>query len=119
MITVFYDGKCGMCRREIEHYKRVAPMGVFEWVDITTNPKPFTNLGFAVGDGLRALHVRDSAQKMHIGVEAFIVIWRQIPRWKILALLGNLPLIKPMAKIAYNCFANWRFKRLGYGKCDI
>jgi predicted DCC family thiol-disulfide oxidoreductase YuxK len=29
MITVFYDGKCGLCRREIEYYKRIALEGIF------------------------------------------------------------------------------------------
>ena len=119
MITVFYDGKCGLCRREIEHYKRIAPQGIFEWVDITITPEPFTSLGFLVNDGLRALHVRDAAQNIHIGVGAFIVIWQQIPRWRVLALLMNLPLIKPLANTIYGRFANWRFKRLGYDTCYI
>ena len=29
MITVFYDGKCGLCRREIAHYMRIAPAGIY------------------------------------------------------------------------------------------
>jgi predicted DCC family thiol-disulfide oxidoreductase YuxK len=37
MISVFYDGKCGMCRKEITHYKRIAPENVFNWIDITVD----------------------------------------------------------------------------------
>ena len=119
MIIVFYDGKCGLCRREIDHYKRIAPQDIFEWSDITTTPNAFTSLGFLVSDGLLALHVLDASQKMHIGIGAFIIIWKNIPRWKIIGVLMSLPIIRPLANIAYKHFASWRFKRLRYGKCDM
>ena len=35
MITVFYDGKCGLCAREIGYYRRIAPDGVFVWQDVS------------------------------------------------------------------------------------
>ena len=35
LITVFYDGKCGLCSKEINHYKKIAPQGIFNWQDIT------------------------------------------------------------------------------------
>lgn len=119
MITVFYDGKCGLCRREIAHYQRIAPVGHFEWVDITTTPEPFTALGYALTDGLKALHVRDAEQNMHIGVDGFIVIWRALPRWRGLALLVALPIIRPLARAGYALFATWRFNKLGYDACAI
>ncbi len=25
MITIFYDDRCGMCSREINYYKKIAP----------------------------------------------------------------------------------------------
>ncbi|MFT7099466.1 MAG: putative DCC family thiol-disulfide oxidoreductase YuxK [Rickettsiales bacterium] len=119
MIKVFYDGKCGLCRKEIEHYKRIAPENIFIWIDITKNSSQFKALGFSVSDGLRALHAQDSNQKIHIGVDAFIIIWRNIPLWRVLGFFANLPIIKPLIKIVYKLFANWRFKRLGYDKCDL
>jgi len=119
MITVFYDGKCGLCRREINHYIRIAPSGIFAWVDITVTPEPFTALGYKVSDGLAALHVRDAGGKMHVGVDAFIAIWRQLPRWRALAVVAGLPLIHPLARMLYRIFARWRFKKLGYAACDL
>jgi len=119
MITVYYDGKCGLCRREISHYQRIAPEGLFNWVEITSNPAPFTAKGFRVEEGLKALHVEDDAGKMHIGVAAFIVIWQKLPRWRLLAVLASLPLILPLLEFCYCHFARWRFKRLGYDRCEI
>lgn len=118
-ITVFYDGACGLCRREIEHYIRIAPPGVFSWCDISKTPEPFTQLGYRVPDGLRQLHVRDAAGKMHIGIPAFEVIWRALPRWWVLASLMRLPLVRPLASAAYRQFAAWRFHKLGYDSCDL
>jgi predicted DCC family thiol-disulfide oxidoreductase YuxK len=118
MITVFYDGKCGLCRREITHYMGIAPMGIFEWVDITVTPEAFTALGYSVPAGLKALHARDDAGVMYIGVDAFITIWLQLPRWRMLARLARLPMIRPVAQWLYAAFAAWRFKKLGYASCD-
>jgi predicted DCC family thiol-disulfide oxidoreductase YuxK len=119
MITVFYDGKCGLCRREIEHYKRIAPAGIFEWVDITLAPEAFIALGYAVADGLKALHASDNAGIMQVGVDAFILIWRQLSRWRVLAIFAKLPIIYPLANGLYCMFAAWRFKKLGYGACGL
>ncbi len=119
MITVYYDGKCGLCRREIDHYRRIAPLGIFEWVDITVTPSHFTALGLSVDEGLKALHVRDADMVLQKGVGAFIVIWKALPRWRLLGHIMNSPVIRPVANTLYDYFARWRFKRLGYDKCDL
>lgn len=120
MITVFYDGKCGLCRREIEYYKRIAREGRFHWIDITTMPEPFTQRGYRVGDGLLALHVEDDTGYIHKGVKAFTVIWHALPPfWSLLARLVELPILLPLAEKLYATFAIWRFKKLGYDSCKI
>lgn len=117
MISVFYDGKCGLCRREIEHYKRIAPKNVFAWVDITVDASALVKLGVTYAYGLKLLHAQDSQGKLHVGVDAFILIWRQIPRWRALANIVGASFIRPVANIAYRAFASWRFNRLSH--CQI
>jgi len=120
MITVFYDGKCGLCSREIRHYQNIAPHGIFDWVDITVTPALFTALGLSVSEGLKALHVMDNNGVLHVGIDAFIVIWKGLStRWRILSYLVGLPLVRPLVQRLYIRFANWRFKRLGYDKCGL
>jgi predicted DCC family thiol-disulfide oxidoreductase YuxK len=114
MITVFYDGACGLCSREIAYYRRIAPQGIFNWIDITQTPQPFLDLGYTVAEGLKLLHAQTEQGKMVIGIEAFILIWQKLPYWKLLAACANIPLIKPSLQFAYKSFAAWRFKRLGY-----
>jgi len=119
MITVFYDGKCGLCRREIEHYKRIAPKDIFIWQDITVDAAGIEGLGVAYADGLKLLHAQDEQGRVHVGVDAFLLIWRQIPRWRIVALFVSVPLVRKGANIIYRRFAAWRYKRLGYDRCEV
>lgn len=98
---------------------RIAPVGVFAWVDIVAHPQAFLELGFSVDDGLRALHVRDADGVMHVGVEAFAVIWRKLPYWWVLAVVVSLPVVRTIARVIYARFAQWRFKRLGYAQCGV
>lgn len=58
------------------------------------------------------MHAKDKSNMMHVGVDAFILIWKQLKRWHVLALLVGLPIIRQIADMAYRTFANWRFKRL-------
>ena len=117
MITVFYDGKCGLCRREIEYYKRIDLEGIFNWVDITVGASGIEVLGISYPDALKLLHVQDKNGKLHSGVEAFLTIWRQMRGWKYLAKFAGLPVMRPIAKGLYGAFAAWRFNRLAH--CQI
>jgi len=112
MITVFYDGQCGLCSKEIDYYRRIAPNGVFDWQDITKSAENLNHEGVSLAEGLKYLHAKDNKDQIQIGVDAFILIWKQLKRWRLLALLVGFPLIRPSASYAYRMFANWRFKRL-------
>ena len=117
MLTVYYDGKCGLCRREIEYYKRVAPADRFVWLDIATDPAGLADLGITQSDALRRLHARDASGTMFVGVAAFIAIWQGLNYWRYLAMIINLPLLQPLAAFAYDRFADYRFSRLTH--CQI
>ena len=112
MITVFYDGKCNLCSKEINHYRRIAPDGIFDWQDITESAINLNKAGISVSQGLKLLHARDNSGKLHVGVDAFILIWRQLKRWRLLATIVSLPVIRHVAHVIYRVFANWRFNRL-------
>ena len=112
MLTVYYDGKCGLCRREIEYYKRVAPPGGFLWQDIANDPASLTDLDVSQADALRRLHARDAAGTVYVGVAAFIAIWQGLNYWKYLALIFKLPLLEAIASVVYDRFADYRFSRL-------
>ncbi len=117
MITVFYDGKCGLCSREIKHYRKIAPDCVFDWQDITKSADDLKQHGISVSEGLKLLHAIDNNGRLHVGVDAFILIWKQLQRWQVLASIVSLPIIRQLVNVTYRAFANWRFKRLEH--CQI
>ena len=112
MITVFYDGKCGLCSKEINHYRKIAPSNIFNWQDITESADELNQEGITLAEGLRLLHAKDNSGQINVGVDAFILIWKQLSRWRVLAFLIGLPIIRHIANAAYRVFVNWRFKKL-------
>jgi len=112
MITVFFDGKCGLCSKEINYYRKIAPDGIFIWQDITKSADDLKANGISLSQGLKLLHTKDIDGKFYVGVDAFIVIWKQLKGWRLLAIFVSLPIIKQIINFAYRIFANWRFKRL-------
>ena len=112
MKTVFYDGKCGLCSKEINYYRKIAPEGIFKWHDITESADDLKSEGVSLSEGLKLLHAKDEKGQMHVGVDAFILIWKPLKRWRILAAFIGLPIIRPLADMAYRAFADRRFKRL-------
>ena len=112
MIKVFYDGKCNLCSSEINYYRRISHTGIFDWVDINLMHSDFVNTGIKVSDALKILHVIDNNNKLHLGVDAFIIIWKNLSYWKILARIVSIPIIRQIVNITYRAFANWRFNRL-------
>ena len=117
LVTVYYDGKCGLCRKEISHYKKIATEGQFIWSDIAHDAAPLSQLGVSQMDALRRLHATDRNGRLHVGLYAFILIWRQLPTWRPLAILVSLPVVRYIAGMLYNRFADYRFARLEH--CQI
>jgi predicted DCC family thiol-disulfide oxidoreductase YuxK len=111
MITVYYDGKCGLCSKEINHYRKIVPDDVFNWQDITESVDDLKKEGISLSEALKLLHAKDTSGTIHIGVDAFILIWKQLKHWKILAAAISLPLIRQITNLIYRIFANWRLRR--------
>lgn len=114
MITVFYDGLCGLCSKEINHYRSIAPANRFDWADIASDASRCAELGVSQARALEVIHVRDDSGAIHTGVAAFVVMWRALPRWGWLATVASLPLLRSLAEQLYRLFARWRFQRLGH-----
>jgi len=117
MIRVFYDGACGLCAKEMNHYQKIAPAGVFDWCDVMKNPHVLDELGISLAQALKVLHAQDAQREIHQGIDAFILMWKQMPRWRVLACCVSLPLVYSMVCWAYSGFAAWRFKRLSH--CQV
>lgn len=105
-LTIFFDGACPLCRREIAHYLAADRGQRLEAVDIATDPRPLAALGVSQADALAALHVQDAAGRMHVGAAAFLAIWDRLPRWRLLArTIRALPGAATLLERAYRAIA--------------
>ncbi|NBX07903.1 MAG: DUF393 domain-containing protein [Proteobacteria bacterium] len=71
MVTVYFDGKCGLCAKEIRYYQKIAPAGIFSWCDIAHDPSLLAPLGISQADALRWLHTRDGAGNQRFAAYRF------------------------------------------------
>ena len=119
LVTVYYDGICKMCSKEINYYKKIAPPKCLRWVDIARNGNALENYNVSQQEALLYLHVKDESGKLHIGVDAFKVIWSHLPNWRWLSILLNFSPIHFLAQKLYILFAKNRFQRSNHCKVEF
>ncbi len=96
-LTVYYDGACPLCRREIAFYARRERHGAIEWVDISSAPDAPAACGITPTDALRRLHAVDAGGRVYAGARAFTAIWRRVPGFR---MLGRLTARQPLIALA-------------------
>jgi predicted DCC family thiol-disulfide oxidoreductase YuxK len=109
--VVFFDGGCPLCRREIAHYRRIDTGQRLRWVDAVSEPGALKTHGLSLQAAMAELHVLDGNGCWRRGIDAFLVIWQQLPAYRWLAkIIITLGLRRPLA-FAYRHFAAWRNRR--------
>lgn len=106
--TVFYDGSCPLCGREIAHYRRLRGSNNLLWVDISSNEVALMAYGLDKERAMARFHVMDAHGTWHTGAFAFAELWSQLLGYRWLALIVmKLRLLNFMDKV-YSRFAAWR-----------
>ena len=102
MIKVLFNDSCSICYKEINHYKSID--NDMNWIDINDLEISTTLSGKSHKDLLRRLHVvKDN--EVHSGVEAFVIMWRNIPKYKWIGNLVALPGVYQVSVIFYEVIA--------------
>ena len=102
-MKVYYNESCNICRAEINIYKK-QNIKEIEWVDITNNIAAEKETSKKDKDLLRRLHVKDG-DKIIEGAEAFLYVWKKIPKYKFLYFFFKLPVIFTFFKFGYEIIA--------------
>lgn len=111
--TVYYDGGCPRCVREMNWYRRFDPGGQVRWVDIVGREPQLEAEGIDPRRALLELHLRYPDGRLVIGVAAFIVLWRQVPWMRPAAWLVGLPVVRPAVEAWYRWVTERRLRRTG------
>ena len=114
--AVLYNASCPVCNFEIQHYAQYA--------DKNGLPIRFDDLNAEIGHewGLdadmaaRRLYVLQDG-KLASGIPAFLVLWAQMPKYRWLAKIVGLPVIRQIASAIYDFILapliyHWHLRRL-------
>ncbi len=102
-LTLFFDGGCHLCSREIDYYrKRIA--GPVAFVDINDPAFDAARYGVEAKAFHRVMHVR-VGDEMRTAVPAFAAIWERVPGQHWMARLARTPGFRGLMTVAYHTFA--------------
>ena len=119
-VTMFYDGGCSLCGREVAHYRRIDRANRVQWVDISANPGLLASVSIRYEEAMARLHVVDRSGKVRTGAWAFAAVWDELPYYRWLARVVRALRLLPAIDVAYVHFARWRLRRRGCesGHCE-
>ena len=97
-IKGYFNESCNICRTEINHYKKIN--NTIDWIDVIGNKIALKDTKLSPKELIRRLHiVKDN--KLHKGLDAFLIVWGEIPRYRILSKFARLPIIYHSGSVSY------------------
>lgn len=110
-ISVFFDNDCAICRREVAFCKTLDKDLCIYWIDLRSQRQLAADMGVDFEAAMELLHVLDADGKMHIGLDAHLVMWSYLPGYRHLARL-----LRKHPRLAIQCDRFYRlFTRLRPG----
>jgi predicted DCC family thiol-disulfide oxidoreductase YuxK len=109
--TVYFDGACPVCSREMAVYQRAEGAQRIAFVDAAACRDARVAPDLTRGDALDSLHVRRPDGTLVSGAAAFAELWKTLPRWAWLGHFAAAPGVRQAAEFAYRGFQ--RARRLG------
>jgi len=109
--TVFYDGACPLCSREIAHYRQCSGSDVVNWLDISQSREQLAAYDIDYDSAMKRFHVLSPDGTYHTGAYGFVYLWSKLKPYKIFSKLINLFSLASLLDWFYVRFAKWRTTR--------
>lgn len=102
--TVYFDGACPVCAREVAMYRRQPGGEALAWVDVSRCEASALGADLDRPTALARMHVRRADGRLVSGAAAFVALWQVLPRWAWLGrLFGSRPAVA-LLEFAYRGF---------------
>ena len=98
---VLYNAQCPVCRFEIDHYRSYAQKSDLAIRFDDLNSDALSAWDITSDQAARRLYVEHKGQ-LYSGIPAFIVLWREMPRYRELGRIVDLPVIHWIACKVYD-----------------
>ena len=106
--TVYYDGACPICTREMAQYRQTQGAERLAFVDVASCDAAALAPGLTREAALARMHVQTADGQMASGAAAFVALWRTLPRFSWMARIAGLPIVLPMLELGYRGFVRLR-----------
>ena len=123
-ISVYYDGACPLCSREIDLYRKKDVDHKIDFVDISAPSFDAQAHGLDPVAVHKVFHVRDPQGNIYTKVEGFKTIWTTLGICQPLVRAADNPVLRMFMDFGYLVFARVRpwlpkNKSCQDGSCDI
>ena len=102
-MKVYFNNSCKICKAEIDIYKKEKIKDI-DWIDITNNDLAEKETSKNSKQLLRRLHVKHD-EKIIEGAEAFLIVWKKIPKYRFLYKFFKLPIVFNLFSFGYEIVA--------------
>jgi len=106
--TVYYDGACPLCSKEIDTYRKVSGAEELAWVDAANSDGNILGDDLNKETALARMHVRDEQGRLISGAAAFAAIWARLPKTRWLGKLMGTKLALLILEPGYRLFLKIR-----------
>jgi predicted DCC family thiol-disulfide oxidoreductase YuxK len=103
-ITVFFDGQCPLCSREIGFYQKQEGAGSIIWVDLSKVNQNDLPSGLTHQSALSRFHVITTNGELVSGGEAFSNLWLSLPKFNWVGQLFQISLLASVLEAIYKIF---------------
>jgi len=104
-LTVWYDGACPLCLREIALMRRLDRRGAIAFVDVAN---PETSCPLDRAELLARFHAQEAGGPVLSGAAAFAAMWRAVPLLRPLGLLARFGPMLWLLERGYRAFLRIR-----------
>jgi predicted DCC family thiol-disulfide oxidoreductase YuxK len=120
LLTLYYDGGCPVCTREIGFYRRRRGAGRIRWVDLAQCEDSELGTDLSRAAAYARLHVRGPNGELLSGARAFAALWQALPAFRLGGRIAALPGIVHGLEWGYRGFLKLRrLWRRDAGACPL
>ncbi len=107
-LTVYYDGLCKVCDREMSFYKSSQGAEQICFVDICSSGFDAQKEGVDPFEVHKVMHAKTAEGQLRLKVDAFIAIWEVLPKFQILAKVAKNKPFRSLLDLGYKGFVKVR-----------
>jgi predicted DCC family thiol-disulfide oxidoreductase YuxK len=108
LLTVYYDGGCPVCTREIGFYQRQRGADRIRWVNLAQCDDSELGEGLSRAAAFARLHACWPNGQLISGARAFAALWQTLPAFSLAGRIAGLPGIVHGLEWGYRGFLQMR-----------